>query len=90
MNQVCVVYLKKTVFGSRCNLLLLVNATVCYLVAEKHKSHCSGSDFLYRHQFGRPIAKNQLIQKKMADALTEISVGLQACVQVGRLKDEGK
>lgn len=43
-----------------------------------------------RIQFGRPLAQNQLIQKKMADALTEISVGLQACLQVGRLKDENK
>ena len=43
----------------------------------------------YRIQFGRPLAKNQLIQKKMADMLTEISVGLQACLQVGRLKDKG-
>ena len=45
--------------------------------------------FLFRIQFGRPLAKNQLIQKKMADMLTEISVGLQACLQVGRLKDNG-
>ena len=45
---------------------------------------------LDRIQFGRPLAQNQLIQKKMADALTEIYVGLQACIQVGRLKDEGK
>lgn len=45
---------------------------------------------LDRKQFGRPLANNQLIQKKMADALTEISLGLQGCVHVGRLKDEGK
>jgi len=45
---------------------------------------------LYRIQFGRPLAKNQLIQKKMADMLTEISIGLQACLQVGRLKDNGQ
>ena len=44
---------------------------------------------LDRKQFNNPLAKNQLIQKKMADALTEISLGLMACVQVGRLKDEG-
>lgn len=44
---------------------------------------------LDRHQFKRPLAKNQLIQKKMADMLTEISLGLQACIQVGRLKDQG-
>lgn len=45
---------------------------------------------LDRKQFGRPLAANQLIQKKMADMLTEISIGLQACLQVGRLKDEGR
>ncbi|XP_076046568.1 glutaryl-CoA dehydrogenase, mitochondrial [Oratosquilla oratoria] len=45
---------------------------------------------LDRIQFGRPLAQTQLIQKKMADALTEISLGLMGCLQVGRLKDEGK
>lgn len=44
---------------------------------------------LDRIQFGKPLAKNQLIQKKMADMLTEISIALQACLQVGRLKDKG-
>lgn len=44
---------------------------------------------LNRKQFGVPLASFQLIQKKFADALTEISIGLQACVQVGRLKDQG-
>lgn len=41
-----------------------------------------------RIQFDAPLAKNQLIQMKMADALTEISIGLQACLRVGRLRDE--
>ncbi|XP_078285349.1 glutaryl-CoA dehydrogenase b isoform X2 [Rhinoraja longicauda] len=45
---------------------------------------------LDRTQFGVPLARNQLIQKKMADMLTEITLGLQACVQLGRLKDEDK
>ncbi|XP_071953764.1 glutaryl-CoA dehydrogenase, mitochondrial-like [Antedon mediterranea] len=45
---------------------------------------------LDRHQFGVPLARNQLMQKKFADMLTEISIGLQACLQVGRLKDQGK
>ncbi|PVD23387.1 hypothetical protein C0Q70_16655 [Pomacea canaliculata] len=45
---------------------------------------------LDRKQFGRPLAANQLIQKKMADMLTDISLGLQSCLQVGRLKDQGK
>lgn len=44
---------------------------------------------LDRKQFGRPLAANQLIQKKLADMLTEISLGLQGCLQVGRLKDQG-
>lgn len=44
---------------------------------------------LDRKQFGRPLASNQLIQKKLADMITEISLGLQGCLQVGRLKDEG-
>ncbi len=45
---------------------------------------------LDRKQFGRPLAANQLIQKKLADMQTEISIGLQACLRVGRLKDEGR
>ena len=44
---------------------------------------------LDRKQFGRPLAANQLIQKKLADMLTEIALGLQACMRLGRMKDEG-
>ncbi len=43
-----------------------------------------------RNQFGRPLAANQLIQKKLADMLTEISLGLQGCLRLGRMKDEGE
>jgi glutaryl-CoA dehydrogenase len=43
-----------------------------------------------REQFGRPLAQNQLIQKKLADMQTEIALGLQGCLRVGRLMDEGK
>merc|ERR1711871_1084587 len=43
-----------------------------------------------RHQFGAPLAANQLIQKKLADMATEIAIGQQACLQVGRLKDAGE
>jgi len=43
-----------------------------------------------RVQFGRPLAQNQLIQKKLADMQTEISLGLQGCLRVGRLMDEGQ
>ncbi|XP_003387442.1 PREDICTED: glutaryl-CoA dehydrogenase, mitochondrial-like [Amphimedon queenslandica] len=52
--------------------------------------HTARQYTLDRKQFGRPLAANQLIQKKMADMITEISIGLQACLQVGRLKDENK
>ncbi len=45
---------------------------------------------LDRKQFGRPLAANQLIQLKLADMQTEISIGLQACLRVGRLLDEGR
>jgi len=44
---------------------------------------------LQRKQFGRPLAATQLMQKKMADAMTEIALALQGCIQVGRLKDQG-
>jgi glutaryl-CoA dehydrogenase len=43
---------------------------------------------LDRQQFGRPLAANQLIQKKLADMQTEIALGLQACLRMGRLMDE--
>jgi glutaryl-CoA dehydrogenase len=42
-----------------------------------------------RTQFGRPLAANQLIQKKLADMQTEIALGLQACLRLGRMKDDG-
>mgnify|MGYP000338799720 FL=1 len=45
---------------------------------------------LDRKQFGKPLAANQLIQKKLADMQTEISLALQGSLRVGRLKDEGK
>jgi glutaryl-CoA dehydrogenase len=44
---------------------------------------------LDRTQFGRPLAANQLIQKKLADMQTEIALGLQGCLRLGRMKDEG-
>ncbi len=45
---------------------------------------------LQRVQFGRPIAQTQLFQRKLADMQTEIALGLQACLRVGRLLDAGK
>ena len=45
---------------------------------------------LDRQQFGRPLACNQLVQKKLADMQTEISLGLQGCLQMGRLMDAGQ
>ena len=44
---------------------------------------------LDRKQFGRPLAANQLVQKKLADMQTEIALGLQGCLRLGRMKDEG-
>jgi glutaryl-CoA dehydrogenase len=45
---------------------------------------------LDRKQFGRPLAANQLIQKKLVDMQTDITLGLHACLRLGRLKDEGR
>ena len=44
---------------------------------------------LDRQQFGRPLAANQLIQKKLADMQTEIALGLQGCLRLGQMKDQG-
>lgn len=44
---------------------------------------------LNREQFGKPLAANQLIQKKLADMQTEIAIGLQACLRAGRMKEDG-
>ncbi|MER1939758.1 acyl-CoA dehydrogenase [Castellaniella sp. FW104-16D08] len=57
-------------------------AEACYETARQY--------VLDRKQFGRPLAANQLIQKKLADMLTEITLGLQSVLRVGRLKDEGQ
>lgn len=52
--------------------------------------HASRQYTLERKQFGRPIAANQLIQKKLADMQTELALGLFACLRATRLKDEGR
>ena len=52
--------------------------------------HAARSYTLERKQFGRPLAATQLIQKKLADMQTEITIGLQTCLRVGRLMDEGR
>ncbi len=52
--------------------------------------HAARQYTLDRHQFGRPLAANQLIQKKLADMQTEITLGLQAALRVGRLFEEGR
>lgn len=56
-------------------------AEFCWLTARQY--------VLDRHQFGRPLAANQLIQKKLVDMQTEIALGLQGCLRLGRMKDEG-
>ena len=50
--------------------------------------HAARTYCLERKQFGRPLAANQLIQKKLADMQTEITLGLQGCLRLGRLMDE--
>jgi glutaryl-CoA dehydrogenase len=52
--------------------------------------HAARNYAMERKQFGRPLAANQLVQKKLADMQTEISLGLQGCLQLGRLADQGK
>lgn len=51
--------------------------------------HTARQYTLDRKQFGRPLAANQLIQKKLADMQTEITLALQGCLRLGRMKDEG-
>ena len=52
--------------------------------------HATRQYTLDRKQFGKPLAQTQLIQKKLADMQSEITLGLQAALRVGRLFDEGK
>jgi glutaryl-CoA dehydrogenase len=56
-------------------------AEACYATARQY--------VMDRKQFGRPLASNQLIQKKLADMATDISLGLQGCLRLGRMKEEG-
>lgn len=56
-------------------------AQFCYEAARSY--------VMERKQFGRPLAANQLIQKKLADMMVDIALGSQACLRVGRLIDEG-
>jgi len=51
--------------------------------------HAARQYVIDRKQFGRPLAANQLVQKKLADMQTEIALGLQGCLRLGRMKDEG-
>jgi glutaryl-CoA dehydrogenase len=52
--------------------------------------HAARNYTLDRKQFGRPLAANQLVQLKLANMQTEITLGLQACLQLGRLFDDGR
>jgi glutaryl-CoA dehydrogenase len=52
--------------------------------------HAARQYTLDRKQFGRPLAANQLIQKKLVDMQTEITLGLHSCLRLGRLKDDGR
>jgi glutaryl-CoA dehydrogenase len=59
------------------------------LGAAEYCWHAAREYTLNRPQFGKPLAANQLIQKKLADMQTEISIGLQSVLRVGQLLDEG-
>jgi glutaryl-CoA dehydrogenase len=52
--------------------------------------HAARQYGLDRKQFGKPLAQTQLFQKKLADMQTEITIGLAACLQAGRLMDDGR
>jgi glutaryl-CoA dehydrogenase len=52
--------------------------------------HAARDYTLSRQAFGKPLAGTQLVQKKLADMMTEITLGLHACLRLGRLKDQGK
>ncbi len=52
--------------------------------------HAARQYTLDRKQFGRPLVATQLVQKKLADMQTEITIGLQTCLRLGRLMDQGK
>jgi glutaryl-CoA dehydrogenase len=56
-------------------------AESCYATARQY--------VIDRRQFGRPLAANQLIQKKLADMASDIALGLQGCLRLGRMKEEG-
>jgi len=56
-------------------------AESCYATARQY--------VIDRKQFGRPLAANQLIQKKLADMASDIALGLQGCLRLGRMKEEG-
>lgn len=58
--------------------------------AAEHCWHAARQYGLDRRQFGRPLAQNQLFQKKLADMQTDITLGLQGALQIGRLMDEAK
>ena len=62
----------------------------CVMGAAEDCWHRARDYGLERHQFGRPLAQTQLYQKKLADMQTEIALGLQGSLRVGRLFDEGK
>jgi glutaryl-CoA dehydrogenase len=57
-------------------------AESCYKIARQYT--------MDRKQFGKPLAANQLVQTKLADMCTDITLGLNACLRAGRMKDEGK
>jgi len=79
-------------YGNELVLGLILAAWLAWgaLGAAEFCWHTARQYVLDRKQFGKPLAANQLIQKKLADMQTEIALGLQACLRLGRLKEAGR
>jgi len=67
-----------------------INIAACSLGAAQATLDHAQQYMLQRKQFGKPLASFQLVQRKLADMQTEITLGLQGCLRVGRLFDEGR
>ena len=77
--------------GAPLNCLTNARFGICWgaMGAAEFCWHAARTYTLERKQFGRPLAANQLIQKKLADMQTEISLGLESCLRISRMREEG-
>ncbi len=78
--------------GAALSCLTVARYGICWgaLGAAEFCWHAARQYALDRRQFGRPIAANQLVQRKLADMQTEISLGLQGCLRLGRMMEAGE